>query len=207
MDDAQQTSPSATVQKRMSKLIYAGDTGDEPEEWRCCARIPQKVALGIYRQNLHGGVAQHLQSHFPVAIAYLGTPAYRLICTEYLKLSPPEQPVFTIYAAHFPGFLLEYGERNPAQGIWPVAAHLAQIDFFHHNTYQEDQRIDVGDRHYQLWLNIRTIVQTMDTNRDHGLHRRIDLHPEKFLHKGENIILTTFWDNEELFFRQENPLD
>lgn len=210
-------SPFATEQQRMSEQIYARGDSSELNDWRCSARIPQSVALSIYQRNLHVGVEQHLQTHFPICYAYIGAQAYQLICAKYLEASPPEQAIFTIYAAHFPAFLLEYGEQNPQQTIWSVAAQLAQIDFFHHNTFCENQRIEVGENYYQLWISLKHIVdgdrdegspQNNEPSHDElyydGLYQQLELHPER-IHKqsSQPITLVTFWESDELFFRIE----
>jgi len=197
-------SPFASEQSQMSTHIYANDKSTQPTGWQCSPRIPIDIALNIYRNNLHGGVAQHLQTHFPVTHAYIGEHAYQVICAEYLKAYPPEQPIFTLYAAHFPGFLVEYGEQHPQQMIWAVAAHLMQIDFFHHNAFCEDQRIDVDDKYYQLWINTKSIVDNDTQINTDGLYQRLDLHPEACQKKeSQQITLITFWENEELYFRAE----
>jgi hypothetical protein len=197
-------SPFALEQKKMSEQIYGGGEPEQLDGWRCSARIPKEVALSIYQQTLCGGVVQHLQTHFPVTYAYIGAQAYQAICIQYLKKSPPDQPIFTIYAAHFPGFLVEYGEQNPQQAIWAVAARLAQIDFFHLNTFSESQRIEVEDDHYQLWINAKEILDNVELLNEQGLYRQLDLHPEKHLPgTGEQITLVTFWDEGELFFRKQ----
>lgn len=194
-------SPFADVQQQMSAQIYSGKKAGELHEWRCSKRIPKDLALSIYQGNLHGGVAQHLQTHFPVAYAYLGEHAYQVICAEYLKASPPEQPIFTIYAAHFPGFMLEYGEQNPQQLIWSVAAQLAQIDFFHHNAFCEGQRIDVEEQYYTLWLDTRSAINDNSYDNAQGLYQRLDLHPEHYQQASRQVALLTFWEGDELFFR------
>ena len=200
--DTKPVSPMALQQQQMSEQIYAGGNAGSMTGWRCSSRIPEDVALDIYQRNLHVGVAQHLQTHFPVAHAYIGAQAYRMICAEYLKASPPDQPVFTIYAAHFPGFMLEYGDQNPQQLIWSVAAHLAQIDFFHHNAFCENQRIEVEDKYYQLWLSTKSATESGTPPDDDGLYRQLELHPERCQNEaGNNITLVTFLDNGELFFR------
>ena len=197
-------SPFAQQQQRMSAHIYRQADAEKLGEWRCSARIPQDLALSIYQQNLHGGVTQHLRTNFPVAHAYIGTLAYQAICSEYLKASPPEHPIFTIYAAHFPGFLLEYGEQHPEQLIWSAAAHLAQIDFFHHNTHCENQRIEVNEVYYQLWIKAKALVDSSSEDSEHGLYRRVELHPEQYHHQpSKTIKLVTFWEGEELMFRRE----
>ena len=191
----------------MSAQIYAGDEPDTLEGWRCSARIPKAVALGIYQNNLHGGVSQHLQTHFPTAHTYIGTRGYQFICAQYLKASPPDQPLFTLYAAHFPGFLIDYGEQYPQQAIWSVAARLAQIDFFHQNTFCEDQRIEVEEHYYQLWLTLKSIMDNDSTSLSTGLYQHTELHPENHQHVSRLITLVTFWQNDNLFFRVEcqNP--
>lgn len=187
----------------MSAHIYSGDEVATVEGWRCSARIPKELALSIYQQNLHGGVAQHLQSHYPVMHAYIGAQAYQFICAKYLESVPPGQPIFTVYAAHFPGFLLDYGEQNPQQLIWSVAAQLAQIDFFHHNTFCENQRIGVDEHYYQLWLRIRSRIDGTEALSTEGLYQQLELHPEQQQHSSKPVTLVTFWDNEALYFRVE----
>ena len=197
-------SPLVQQQQRMSELIYSGTEADNLDDWRCSGRIPKAVALGIYQRNLHVGAAQHLQTHFPVMHAYIGELAYQLICANYLKASPPDQPIFTVYAAHFPGFLQEYGEQNSQQLIWSVAARLAQIDFFHHNTFCENQRIVVDDNYYQLWINTKSIMDANEARDNDGLYRQLELHPEHYQQQiSKPITLVTFWENEDLFFRVE----
>lgn len=188
----------------MSAHIYTGAEPHNLEGWRCSARIPKEVALGIYQNNLHGGVSQHLQSHFPIAHAYIGSQGYQFICSEYLKTSPPEQPLFTLYAAHFPGFLIDYGEQHSQQAIWAVAARLAQIDFFHHNTFREDQRIEVEENVSKLWIELKSIMDSEATLPDNGLYQRLDLHPERYQQReSKQVTLVTFWQNDDLFFRVE----
>jgi len=198
------TSPFAQTQQQMSAHIYDGNNPDNLDGWRCSSRIPQAVALGIYQNNLHGGVAQHLQSHFPVAHAYIGTQGYQFICAEYLKNSPPDQPIFTIFAAHFPGFLIDYAEQHPQQAIWSVAARLAQIDFFHHNTFCEDQRIEVEENAYLLWIELKSIMDSDAVLPTTGLYQQLELHPERQQQReSKPISLVTFWQDDDLFFRAE----
>ena len=200
--DSKLNSPFALEQQQMSEQIYAGNDSDQLDSWRCSDRIPKEVALNIYQNNLHGGVAQHLQTQFPIAHAYVGAQGYQFICAKYLKTSPPEQPIFTLYAAHFPGFLLEYGEQHPQQAIWPVAARLAQIDFFHQNTFCEDQLIEVEDIYYQLWIQISSMMKSEIPAQSNGLYQQLDLHPERYQERvSKDITLITFWDNDDLFFR------
>ena len=187
----------------MSAQIYSRDEADNLDSWRCSARIPKEVALGIYQNNLHGGVSQHLQTHFPTAHAYIGTSGYQFICTQYLKSSPPDQPLFTLYAAHFPGFLIDYGEQHPQQAIWSVIARLAQIDFFHQNTFCEDQRIEVEENYYQLWLTLKSIMDNDATLHPSGLYQQPELHPENHQQASKLITLVTFWQNNDLFFRMD----
>jgi hypothetical protein len=203
MDD-KLTSPFALEQQQMSEHIYAGEAAGHLEGWRCSDRIPKEVALGIYQNNLHGGVSQHLQTQFPIAHAYIGAQGYQFICANYLKASPPEQPIFTLYAAHFPGFLIDYGEEHPQQAIWSVAARLAQIDFFHHNTFCEDQRINVEENYYQLWVTLKSLIDSDSEFPTSGLYQRLDLHPERHQKlESNNISLVTFWQSDNLFFRME----
>lgn len=187
----------------MSAQIYSRDEANDLESWRCSARIPKEVALGIYQNNLHGGVSQHLQTHFPTAHSYIGTSGYQFACTQYLKSSPPDQPLFTLYAAHFPGFLIDYGEQHPQQAIWSVIARLAQIDFFHQNTFCEDQRIEVEENYYQLWLTLKSIMDNDATLHPSGIYQQPELHPENHQLAGKLITLVTFWQNDDLFFRME----
>ena len=196
-------SPFATEQHQMSAQIYSNDTENKVTGWQCSSRIPSDVALSIYQNNLCGGVAQHLQSHFPTAYYYIGDQAYQAVCSKYLHTSSPEQPIFTIYAAHFPGFLAEYGEHQQ-QFIWVVTAHLAQIDFFHNNTFCEGQRIEVEESYYQLWTALKSIIDTNQVVGSEGLYQKLELHPENYQHQTSTLItLVTFWHNEELFFRVE----
>lgn len=198
-------SPFALEQAQMSTQIYSINEPDQLTNWQCSARVPRDIALSIYQRNLHTGVAQHLQAHFPVAHAYIGSHAYQAICAEYLKASPPDQPIFTLYAAHFPGFVLEYGELHQEQHIWAVAARLMHIDFFHHNAFRENQSIDVENCDYQLWLSIKSIIDGDVSVQTDGLYQRVELHPERHeQHKQQSsqpITLLTFWKNEELYFR------
>jgi len=195
-------SPFAVEQAQMSTQIYSINEPDQLTSWQCSVRVPHDIALSIYQRNLHTGVAQHLQAHFPVAHAYIGSHAYRAICAEYLKASPPAQPIFTLYAAHFPGFVLEYGELHQEQLIWIVAARLMQIDFFHHNAFCENQCIDVENRDYQLWLTIKSIIGSDVPIQTDGLYQRVELHPERHQQqKIQQITLLTFWENGELYFR------
>lgn len=199
--NSKSTSPLAAEQQRMSGQIYDTTVPEQSNDWRCSSRISQEVALSIYQRNLHVGIAQHLQTHFPVMYAYMGEQAFAFICAEYLKASPPEQSIFTIYAAHFPGFLLEYGEQNPQQLIWSVAAQLAQVDFFHQNTFCEDQQTVVEERFYQLWISTKSAVEDSEVD-NNGLYRQLNLHPEQYLQQeSKQITLVTFWDQGELFFR------
>lgn len=198
--DKHPTSPIALEQQAMSANIYTGEESDKLDDWRCSRRIPKELALNIYQLNLHGGVAQHLQAHFPITHAYIGTQGYPFICAEYLKETPPEQPLFTLYAAHFPGFLLEYGEQRPQQAIWSVIARLAQIDFFHHNAFCEGQRIQVEESYYQLWITLKEIMDEEDEAPELGLYQRLELHPERYQDESEIITLVTFWKDDELFF-------
>lgn len=201
--DNQLNSPFALEQQQMSAHIYASDAPEHVEGWRCSDRIPKAVALGIYQNNLHGGVAQHLQTHFPTAYAYIGTSGYQFICANYLHASPPDQPLFTLYAAHFPGFLIDYGEQHPQQSIWSVAARLAQIDFFHQNTFCEGQRIEVAEHYYQLWIALKSIMDSDATLPNTGLYQRPELHPENHQAVSQLITLVTFWQNNDLFFRAQ----
>ena len=198
-------SPFALEQAQMSTQIYRLNQPEQLTNWQCSARVPRDIALSIYQRNLHTGVAQHLQAHFPIAHAYIGAHAYRAICAEYLQASPPDQPIFTLYAAHFPGFVLEYGELHQEQLIWTVAARLMHIDFFHHNAFCENQRIDVEHHDYQLWLTIKSIIDNGVPTPGNGLYQRVELHPERHQqHKQQDsqpITLQTFWENEELYFR------
>ena len=194
-------SPFAQMQQQMSTLIYANQD-DKPGAWRCSSRISEQLALSIYQQNLHGGGAQHLQTHFPVTYAYIGSQAYQAISAGYLKASPPNQPLFALYTAHFPGYLFEYGEQNPEQLIWSVAARLAQIDFFHNNASCSGQSIDVEDHFYQLWVNIRSMLDNHEEPVSTGYYCQPNLHPEHYQHIGKTVSLVTFWKDEELFFMQ-----
>ena len=198
--DKKTPSPLASAQQDMSAQIYSGNVTNEPSGWRCSNRIPKDVALSIYQRNLHVGVAQHLESHFPISHTYIGAQGYQFICAQYLKQSPPDQPLFTLYAAHFPGFLLEYGEQNPEQAIWSVMARLSQIDFFHHNAFCEGQRIEVEESYYQLWITLKSIIDDGSTDTENGLYQYLELHPERFQDDSEVITLVTFWDKDELFF-------
>jgi len=109
-----------------------------------------------------------------------------------------------LYAAHFPGFLLEYGEQHPQQTIWSVAARLAQIDFFHQNTFCEDQQIEVEEDNYQLWVKINSMMDSEMPAQLKGLYQQLDLHPERYQGQAsKKITLVTFWDNGDLFFRLE----
>ena len=195
-------SPFAVEQAQMSTQIYSGNEPDQLENWQCSARVPRDIALSIYQRNLHTGVAQHLQAHFPVAHAYIGVHAYEAICAKYLEASPPDQPIFTLYAVHFPGFVLEYGELHQEQLLWGVAARLMQIDFFHHNAFCENQRIDVDKKDYQLWINIKSIMDNDVPIHTDGLYQRVDLHPERHeQQESQQVTLLTFWENEEWYFR------
>lgn len=198
-------SPFALEQAQISAQIYSINEPEQLTNWQCSARVPRDVALSIYQRNLHTGVAQHLQAHFLVAHAYIGSRAYRSICAEYLKTSPPAQPIFTLYAAHFPEFVLEHGELHPEQHIWAVAARLMHIDFFHHNAFREQQSIDVDKHDYQLWLKIKSIIDRDLQVHSDGLYQSVELHPERHQQlrqqASEQITLLTFWKNEELFFR------
>jgi hypothetical protein len=197
-------SPLALDLQQMSSQIYDGNDASQLDTWRCSSRIPKDIALSIYQRNLHVGIAQHLQTHFPVMYAYMGERAFEFICAEYLKASPPEQSIFTIYAAHFPGFLLEYGEQNSEQLIWSVSAPLAQMDFFHQNTFCEDQRMVVEARFYQLWIDTKLAIESDAGLDSDGLYRQLELHPEHCLKlESKQITLVTFWDDGELFFRVE----
>ena len=196
-------------QQQMSDLIYAGTAAENVAGWHCSQRIPSALALSIYQNNLHGGMSQHLQTQFPIAHAYIGAQGYRFICAQYLKASPPEQPLFTLYAAHFPGFLIEYGEEHPQQAIWSVVARLAQIDFFQHNTFCEDQRIEVETHFYELWITLKSTIENEGELTSTGLYQRPALHPETFQTakpetlKSQTVTLVTFWQNDDLFFRTE----
>lgn len=198
-------SPFSAQQTQMSAQIYSG-TGTEPdtlENWQCSARVPHDIALSIYQRNLHAGVAQHLQAHFPVAHAYIGERAYQAICVEYLKASPPGQPIFTLYAVHFPEFVLEYGDLHQEQLIWAVTARLMQIDFFHQNAFSENQSIEVINKDYQLWLKIKSILESEgEMQHADGLYQHAELHPEWHeQQENQQITLVTFWEKEELYFR------
>ena len=202
--DNKSNSPFAVEQQHMSAHIYQESDASELDSWRCSSRIPKEVALSIYQRNFHVGVEQHLQSHFPIAHAYIGAQGYQFICAQYLKAHPPEQPIFTIYAAHFPSFLIEFGEQHPQQLIWSVAAQLAQIDFFHHNTFCEDQRMEVADTAYQLWIDMTSIMDSEAEPPVNGLYRLPELHPElRSKQESKTITLVTFWQDGELFFRAE----
>jgi hypothetical protein len=197
-------SPFSEAQQQMSEHIYQESDSGGLDSWRCSSRIPKEVALSIYQRNFHVGVEQHLQSHFPIAHAYIGAQGYQFICAQYLKAHPPEQPIFTIYAAHFPSFLIEFGEQHPQQLIWSVAAQLAQIDFFHHNTFCENQRMEVSDTAYQLWIDMTSVVNSEVELPANGLYQLPELHPERRSKlESRQITLVTFWQDDELFFRAE----
>ena len=78
-----------------------------------------------------------------------------------------------------------------------------QIDFFHQNTFCEDQRIEVEENYYQLWLTLKSIMDNDATLHPSGLYQQPELHPENHQQASKLITLVTFWQNDDLFFRMD----
>lgn len=191
------------TQELMSADIYECKPRNSHTDWLRAALISEDVALSIYQRNLHMGVVMHLQSHFPQAHAYIGVLGFRFICRELLVNSPPSEPLFTVYAAHFPAFLMEYGASHSTQAIWPVLAQLAHIDFFHQNASCENQCIEVADAIYALWLALREVCEHHTEATEQGLYQTADYHPEQIEQNSNQVTLTTFMEGDTLYFRNE----
>ncbi len=190
-------------EQRELAAIIQGHAEPPAANWQGSARLDPQTATGIYRRNYEGGVSHHLRLHFPVVAAYLGDTAFRKTVQQYLREQPPRSPIFTIYAAHYPGHLL--GLNDPAQALWCVAGRLGAIDFFAANTYTDGQTIEVPTDAYHLWLSLRTCLDKDAAISPDGLYSLAKFHPEAWqIDDSVRSVLASKWRNGSLVFTDEH---
>ncbi len=168
-------------QSRMASLIYADDRAIDPQQtidWRCSTTLDADAAVTIYRRNLKGGVNNNLMAQFPVTAAYLGAVGFRQLARALLIHCPPKSPLFKLFAAELPYFVLNYDRFDDR--LRAATAALASIDFFSSTVTQPDQVLAMDGRYFELYKVVCQIKdgQTSDSDEPEGLYRSPKLHPD-----------------------------
>lgn len=174
-------------------------------------RIGLLAALRIYRRNLYGGVEQHFRTNFPMLAKYLGPSALAYAVGRYLQEQPPSSPVFTIYAASFPGFLTSLPQGGPRPGAagtgeapapWLPAGMLGAIDFIYSNAHRAGQSLQTELRYFELWRALRS----PHSDGHDGAYRRPEFHPDAVAAQAARSVclVTAYHDGELMLGLAEN---
>jgi|GEM_PF-3233819 len=168
-------------QSQMADLIYSDDPADQEGKetgWRCASAIDADTVLMIYRRNLKRGVENNLKLQFPVTQAYLGGAGFRLVADSLLQALPPVSPLFSVFAAQFPGFILGFNQFDDQ--LRTTTAALSSIDFFSNHVSVPNKKLKMDQRFYELY---RSIIKLQDESEVDGrnlpaLYQLPLLHPE-----------------------------
>jgi len=185
-------------QSRMAALIYSDSVARDGDSagggWRCADAIDADTVMMIYRRNLRGGVHNNLAAQFPVTAAYLGRAGFRVLTQALFTKHPPRSPVFNLFAAQLPAFILDFDQYQ--EQMRGAASALASIDFFTTHVAVVDQSLEMDQRYFELY---RSVLQRMaDTHADGavqtGLYRQTDLHPERL--SGSDSVGGQIWSRQ-----------
>lgn len=169
-------------QSTMASLIFADDSEhclDSVAQWRCSASIDSNTVLMIYRRNLKAGIEKNLAAQFPITKAYLGSAGFRHVSRELTDNLPPSSPLFTLFAAQLPGFILQFDDFE--EPLKQASAALATIDFFSATVTEPDQVLAMDQRYFELFKSVAKIhhSSTSVDNPRAGLYQCSELHPEQ----------------------------
>lgn len=196
-------------QASMAALIYGdkNESGDvNPAGWQCSDALDSDTVLMIYRRNLNGGVANNLTNQFPVTQAYLGTAGFRQLSQALVKEQPPTSPLFKVYAAQLPGFILQFEKLDGR--LRAATASLATIDFFSVTATRPGQALAMDQRYFELYRDVLRLRDEQDSeSKRSGLYQIENLHPETIANREivDGHILSEL-DGEQLVveFRAES---
>jgi len=175
-------------QSHMAAMIYAdtavADVDRTAGGWRCASAIDADTVMMIYRRNLQGGVQNNLAAQFPVTAAYLGRAGFRVLTQALYRQYPPRSPVFNVFAAQLPAFILDFDQYHPQ--MRGAASALASIDFFTTHVALADQSLEMDQRYFELY---RSVLQALaeapaEGAVQTGLYQQAELHPEVFANSG-----------------------
>lgn len=173
-------------QRDMSAFIYHRQT-DYPLQWRCGSVIGPDIAGQIYRRNFYGGLEQHMSVQFPVTFRYLGSDGCCFVLRNLVDQRPPDSPLYSVYAASLPGFLLGF-DAFEDESLRHCSGMLAAIDFFAGNAGVAGQELEVQLRYYRLYNAILKAPIDHDDARA-GLYRRPHWHPQVIATQPDDQVL------------------
>lgn len=167
-------------QSSMAALIFSENSETEstkPAGWHCSSALPSDTVLMIYRRNLKVGVENNLANQFPITKAYLGSAGFRKLTQALVIEQPPTSPLFKMYAAQLPGFILQIAQFD--EPLRAATASLATIDFFSVTATQPGQMLAMDQRYFDLYRSVSQLCDEQDSeSRRSGLYQYADLHPE-----------------------------
>jgi hypothetical protein len=90
------------------------------------AALARQPAFAVYRNTVMKGCIDTLQANYPAVARLVGEEWFRAAAAEFVRRSPPRDPVLLTYGAEFPEFLAGF----PPAADLPYLARVARLDRF-----------------------------------------------------------------------------
>lgn len=84
-------------------------------------RIGFADRLGVYRENVRGGLAALLSRTYPCVEALVGADFFRAMAVRFATENPPTEGCLNLYGQAFPGFIAGYAPARPLPWLCDVA--------------------------------------------------------------------------------------
>lgn len=85
----------------------------------------RQLRFAVYRNNSVVALLEHLEAVFPALSRLVGGEYFKALAGEFLRRSPPTQPVLQEYGAEFPGFI----EAFPPLRDFPYLGDVARLEW------------------------------------------------------------------------------
>jgi len=95
--------------------------------------------LGIYNQNVYGGIHDYLKSVFPATNGVVGDDFFKQLIHEFIQTNPPEKGNMHDYGEQ----LISFIEKHDALKELPYLTDLVRYEWAQHKAFYADITIDL----------------------------------------------------------------
>lgn len=86
---------------------------------------PSERRFGVYRNNVMSSLIDALSANFPALHDLVGRDYFRALAAEFVRQSPPEQPVLSEFGGKFPAFIAGF----PPLADYPYLKDVAAMEW------------------------------------------------------------------------------
>ena len=149
------------IQQRFSDALLSRDTRLQAlfeSELKTNSRIPQNIALEIYKNNVSMACVNTLRSLYSVVESVIGEACFNQMALDYVSQHPSKHADLNFYGEDYPVFISKIIKVNPIFSDLLYLYDLSKIEWYLHCAYyaENDENILLTSMDDTLNLQLKT---------------------------------------------------